>query len=358
MNEPLSSAQGTSEHQPDSGASTPRTATADSQGTRDRQAPARRSRLATGLIRYSGLVGIAVLVIVFTLDLPNLFFTQITLRTIIANQTITGFLALGALVPLAAGLIDLSFASVAGLSLVVTVWLSINTGWSIWLIVLVAIVASLACGLVSGALVALIKLDSLIVTLGMSSVVLGICELITASNSLYGNFPAGFTRLGQGAVGPVPYLTLLLVALAIVVWVWLEHTPAGRYTLATGSNPTAARLAGISVARTHLLSLAASSLIGGIGGVLLAAQVGNASTTIGPGYLLPSIAALFLGATQVRDRANVIGTLIAILLLGTGIKGLQLAGAATWVTDVFNGGVLILAITAAALRSRSATAST
>ena len=72
------------------------------------------------------------------------------------------------------------------------------------------------------------------------------------------------------------------------------------------------------------------------------------------GYLLPVIAALFLGATQVRERPNVGGTLIAIFLLGTGIKGLQLAGAATWVTDVFNGAVLILAITAASIRRRHA----
>jgi ribose transport system permease protein len=311
-------------------------------------------RIWVETVRYSGLLGIAAIVVGFTLYLPNLFFTQITLRTIISNVAITGFLALAALIPLAAGLIDLSFAAVAGLSLVVAVWMSINTGLSIWLIVLIAVLCAAGCGLVSGMLVAFVKLDSFIVTLGISSLVLGLSELITGTNTLYGRFSNGFVNLGEGTMGPIPYLTLALAALAIFVWIWLEHTTAGRYTLAVGSNPIAARLAGISVARTHLATLFACSVLAGVAGVLLAAQVGNGSTTTGPGYLLPAIAALFLGATQVRERPNVAGTLIAIFLLGTGIKGLQLAGAAAWVTDVFNGVVLILAITAAAIRSRHA----
>lgn len=313
------------------------------------------SRLGLTAVRYSGLIGIALLVLIFTLDLPGLFFTEVTFRTIIANQAITGILALGALIPLAAGLIDLSFASVAGLSLVVTVWLNINTSLSIWLIALIAIASAMVCGAVSGALVALVKLDSFIVTLGMSSLILGISELITNSNTLYGTFSSSFSKIGQGSMGPIPYLTIALLVLAVIVWIWLEHTPSGRYTLAVGSNPIASRLAGISVTSTYFVTLIASATVAGIGGVLLASQVGNGSTTTGPGYLLPSIAALFLGATQVRERANVVGTLIAIFVLGTGIKGLQLAGAATWVTDAFNGGVLIVAISAAAIRSRHAT---
>lgn len=307
-----------------------------------------------GLIRFSGLFGIAALIIGFTLYLPGLFFTEVTLRTIIANQTITGLLALAALIPLAAGLIDLSFGAVAGLSLVLTVWLSMNTSWSIWLIAAVAIVAAAICGLVTGALISLVRLDSLIITLGMSSLVVGVSEIVTDGKTLYGQFGSGFVELGRGTMGPIPYLTVALAVLAVLVWIWLEHTPAGRYTLAVGSNPVAARLAGISVVRTHLLAMLASSTIAGVAGVLLAAQVGNGSTTTGPGYLFPAIAALFLGSTQVRERPNVVGTIVAIALLGTGIKGLQLAGASTWTTNVFNGSVLILAVTAASVRSRKA----
>jgi ribose transport system permease protein len=316
--------------------------------------PRRTRGIGDLLIRFSGVVGIVLLVISFSLYLPHLFFSEVTFRTIVSNQAIAGFLALGALIPLAAGLIDLAFASIAGLSLVTCVWLSLNTGLNAWEMALVAVGIAGLCGLVSGLFVALLHLDSFIVTLGMSSLVLGISERITNSNTLYGKFAPDFVRLGQGSIGPVPYLAIALVALGVVVWVWLEHTASGRYVLAVGSNPTAARLSGIKVSRTYVYVLTVSSLVSGLAGVLLAAQVGNGSTTTGPGYLLPAIAALFLGATQIKNRPNVAGTIIAVLLLGTGIKGLQLAGAATWVTDFFNGGILLVAIAAAVLRRRTA----
>lgn len=309
-----------------------------------------------GSIRYSGVIGTLLLVLGFSLYLPNVFFTEVTLRTILSNQAITGFLALAAIIPLAAGLFDLSFAAVAGLSLVVTVKLSIETDLSVGVISLIAVACAIACGTVAGSLIALLELDAFIVTLGMSSLVLGLTELLTGGETLYGQFSPSFRDLGQGDLGPVPYLVLALALLAVVVWVWLEHTPAGRYTLAVGSNSVAARLAGRSVRRTYLLTMMASSCVAGIAGVLLAAQAGVAATTTGPGFLLPALAALLLGATQVRERANVMGTLIAVILLGTGIKGLQLAGADTWVTEVFNGAVLILAVAAASVRVRQAAA--
>lgn len=326
--------------------------------TRD-TAPSRRdSRLPAvtlgGLIRYSGVLGTIVLVIGFAVYLPGIFLTETTFRTILSNQAATGILAMAALLPLAAGQFDLSFAAVAGLSLVVSVKLSTETSLSLPLVILAAIGCSLACGVAIGSLIAFLNLDSIIVTLGASTLILGILEYLTGGKTLYGHFDPRFLNLGRGSLGPVPYVVVFLAALSLLVWIWLEHTPSGRYTLAVGSNPTAARLAGRSVARTYLLVMMASSLLAGIGGVLLAAQANVAATATAPGYLLPALAALLLGATQVRDRANVAGTLIALILLGTGIKGLQLAGAEDWVTPVFNGAVLILAVIAASIRQRRA----
>lgn len=338
--------------------------------TQDRLAPAagsssssvgtpsrRRQQRWVGAVRYSGLFGIALLIVIYGLTLHGVFLSQITLRTIISNQATTGILAIGALIPLTANLIDLSFGSVAGLALVMTVWFSYSTSVPLILVIVFALAASAACGLVSGLLVAYLQLDSFIVTLGMSTLVLGLSTLITGGNTLYGTFDQQFVNLGQGSFGAIPYLTFILLVLALVVWVWLEHTPAGRYTQAVGSNPIAAKLAGISLRKTQILTLLMSSLIAGFAGVLMAAQVGNGSTDVGPGYLLPVVAALFLGATQVRERPNVVGTIIAVFLLGTGIKGLQLAGASNWATNTFNGGVLLLAVAAAAIRRRQAAVS-
>jgi ribose transport system permease protein len=139
------------------------------------------------------------------------------------------------------------------------------------------------------------------------------------------------------------------------MYVVLEHTPVGRRLLATGSNLSAARLAGLRVRRIQTASLVFSGAVAGLAGVLLSAKIGAATTETGPGYLLAAIAALFLGETQIRSRVNVWGTVLAVYLIGTGVKGLQLLGAAPWVNDFFNGCVLLLAVGLAA-RGRKAAA--
>lgn len=312
----------------------------------------RRLTKPLSFARYSGLYGLVLVVAYFTVKLPGLYFTEVTLTTALSSVAVTGILAIGVLIPMVAGMFDLSFASVAGLSMVVTIWLSVETTYPEVVLAAIALAAALAIGGLNGLLVAYLKLDSFVVTLAMSSVALGLTEYLTKGAQIYGNFTSAFKDLGRGGLGAIPYLVLLLAVLALLAWVWLEHTPAGRKTLAVGSNPVASRLAGIHVAKVQFLALVTSSAIAGMAGVLLASQVGIASTVTGPGYLLPTIAAVFLGATQVRGRVNVAGTVIALLLIAAGIKGLQLSGAEPWVTNFFNGTVLLVAIAAGTWRTR------
>jgi ribose transport system permease protein len=132
------------------------------------------------------------------------------------------------------------------------------------------------------------------------------------------------------------------------LWVVLEFTPAGRYLFAVGGNAQASRLAGLPVHRIVFLSLVASGTLSGIAGALLLAQLRLASYDVGPPYLLPAFSAAFLGATQIKaGRVNVIGTLIAVYLLATGVNGLQLAGAPVYINTLFGGVALLLAVTLA-----------
>jgi ribose transport system permease protein len=136
------------------------------------------------------------------------------------------------------------------------------------------------------------------------------------------------------------------------MYVWLEHMPSGRRLLATGNNYNAAKTVGIKVTKIQFLSLVASAVMAGFAGVVLLAEIGSATDSTATAYLLPALAALFLGTTQVINRVNVLGTLVAIYLLGIGIKGLQLHGAAPWIQDFFDGLVLLTAV-ALASRGRS-----
>src|ERR1051325_8062988 len=113
---------------------------------------------------------------------------------------------------------------------------------------------------------------------------------------------------------------------------------------ATGANRTAAKLSGIRTGRARVTAFLFSGVLAAFGGILVPAQVGAADASSGPAYLLPAYAAAFLGATAIRPGFfNVWGTLIAIFLVAIRITGLQLKGAETWVTPIFNGSVLLLA---------------
>jgi ribose transport system permease protein len=137
------------------------------------------------------------------------------------------------------------------------------------------------------------------------------------------------------------------------MWYVLEHTPTGRRAQATGANPEAARLAGVRTSRHVFWSLVVSGVIASVAGVLVAAEIGEVSPTVGPPYLLPAFAACLLGTTQIKvGRFNVWGTLLAILLLATGVKGVQLVGGQLWYTDLFNGIALIGAVSVSVWASR------
>ena len=141
---------------------------------------------------------------------------------------------------------------------------------------------------------------------------------------------------------------------AVAIWYLLEHTATGRRLYATGFNPDAARLAGVRIDRLRFMSLVASGGLAGATGIVLASTLGSGSPSAGTPYLLPAFAAAFLGATQLKHgRFNAGGTIIAVLLLGTGVTGLALANAPQWAGDMFVGVVLIAALALTGLQRRT-----
>ena len=153
---------------------------------------------------------------------------------------------------------------------------------------------------------------------------------------------ANIAQLDAGGI-TLPVLYLLLAATAI--WFLLEHTATGRRLYATGFNADAARLQGVRTDRLRFLTLVTSALLAGFAGVVFASSVGSGSPSAGTPYLLSAYAAAFVGATQLRaGRFNAWGTVIAVLLLGTGITGLGLATSAQWAASLFTGSVLIVAL--------------
>lgn len=298
---------------------------------------------ALRLGRYSGLLLLLVFIAAFAIWIPDTFLTATTARTIAIESAITMVLALGALITLSSGMFDLSLAQNFGLAAVICVSL-ITGGMPPLIAIVLTILIAGAVGAINAILVVVAGIESLIATLGMSSVLIAFTSIVSG-NQYVGPAPESFSTFVSWQPFGIPVLALYAIGAAIVMWYVLEHTPVGRRVYAVGANPDTARLSGIPIFRYIAGSLIVGGLIAGLAGSLEAAKLGTISPELGAPFLLPTYAAVFLSATQIKPgRFNVWGLVVSLYLLGTGVKGLVLAGGQLWITNLFNGVALIVAV--------------
>ncbi len=316
-----------------------------------------RRRINIGLDRFSGLYVLVVIIIIFSIWLPD-FRTWDNASAILTFQAISIMLALGLLLPVAAGAFDLTFGGTMTVSLCFVAWALLDHR-GVWFAVGGAFVIAIVIGLVNAFVVVKLRVDSFIGTLAMSSILLAVAYMISsgAQQPLPQAGYAPFMDFARTEIGPEGYTVqisvLYALILAAVLWWLMEYTPVGRRLYATGGNPVAARLAGVKIGRVTMFAFVVCALIAAFAGIVYLSTTATAAPKVGESYLLPAFSAVFLGATQIKPgRVNVLGTLVAILLLAVGVNGLQLAGAPTYVTDLFNGAALILAMALAARTAR------
>jgi ribose transport system permease protein len=303
--------------------------------------------------RNIGVVYLYALIwIVFTIWVPETWTTWLTHRSVLNQNAILFVVALGLLVPLAAGVFDLAIAGTISASAVMVSWGMVEAGWSIPVAIAAALLVGVIVGNVNAFLVVKIRIDSFIATLGMSSVLTAFAVWRSNNRSILG-MPESFKAIATEFAWGLNKTVIIALVVAIALWFVLEHTPAGRYLFATGGAREAARLAGVQTDRYVWGALVTSAVVAALGGVLLAAQFGSTQAQSGSPYLLPAFAAAFLGATQFKNRFNVWGTVLAVFVLQSGVKGLQLAGVGTtWIESLFFGIALIVAVGLSTFRRR------
>ena len=281
----------------------------------------------------------------FAIWIPDLWLVWGTHRFYLNNEAIRAIVAIGLIIPLSAGVFDLSIGGVISASAVTTAWALETQGWPWPVAVALGLLIGLAAGSVNGFLVVKVKIDSFIATLGMSSVLAAYALWLAEGRSIITS-NEGFKGLTGTAIWGFKWTFVYLIVLAFIVWYVLEHTAAGRYLFATGGGREAARLAGVQVDRYVVGSLMCSAGVAAAGGVLFASNFSSVQSSAGPPYLLPAFAAAFFGSTQFKNRFNVVGTLLAVFVLAAGVKGFQLAGWGNegWLDDLFFGLALILAV--------------
>ena len=294
--------------------------------------------------RISGIYIFVVIFAIFAIRIPDTFLTTSTWSSLLSEQAVTTLVAVGLVVALASGVFDLSVGAVMGCSAAVTAYLVVNSHWSVWPALAASIVFGLLVGCLNALVVVKFRVDSFIGTLGMQSVLYAILLWVTNGQQIVG-LPSVFLSMAYNKFLGIPLPFYIMLVVAFGLWYMMELTPLGRFIEATGGNRDAARLAGVPTTRLMSFAFLMSAVVAALAGVVLLSRVSGAAPNTGADYVLPVFAAAFLGRTQFRPgRFNIWGTVLAVYLLAMITKGLQLEGAQPWLTNLFYGVALILAV--------------
>jgi ribose transport system permease protein len=297
-------------------------------------------------VRNIGAIYVLILIVIlFTIISPDAFPTARTAKSIFNQYAITGMVALSVVVPLAAGVYDLSIGAIVAFAGVLAAWLLQHTSLSPIVVGVLVILACGVIGLVNAFVVTQLQVNSFITTLGTGAIITALTSAVSGDETITGRIGAGFSKLATTSFQGISIAVVYLLAIMLALAYWTERTESGRQIYATGFDPETARLAGVPVTKAIVLSFLTSATVSGFAGLVLSAQVAAGSPDIGQSYLIPAFSAAFLGATQIRGgRFNAWGTVIGVIVLGTGDVALLVSGGPSWTPSLFEGCVLIAAV--------------
>lgn len=303
------------------------------------------TRFAEYVERYGLIVVLLLLFGLFSFLKPGTFLTWGTISTILGSQAVLVVVTLGVIISLTANDFDLSIAYTMTLSSMALAVLNVNMGVPIGWAILISIALGAVVGLINGFFIIVFRIHSLIVTLGVGTFLHGLTLWMSDSNTISGIDPILSSVVIVNRLFGIPLVFYYAILLAAAVWYGFEFTAVGRRVLFVGRGREVARLSGIHTDRLRWGCLVVSGLFGSFAGILYAGTQGAADPISGTSYLLPALAAAFLGSTSIiPGRFNPWGSTIAVYFLVTGITGLIFLGMSSFIQDIFYGGALVLAV--------------
>jgi len=282
-------------------------------------------------------VGAAVLA-----SLSPAFMTGRNLSSVLLGFSFVGIAALGQVLVIIAGRIDLSSGSVMGLSGMVCA-IVMTSGLGMWAGIVAGILTGAACGVFNAIFTVRFGITSFIVTLGTLQVARGITVGLTEGNTVTG-FPDLFLWFGSGTIFGIPFPLIVLILIGLAISFALRSTGIGREVYAVGGNETAARLAGVAVDRIQVGVFVLSGLLAGLAGVLLTARLGAAVSNAATGYELTIIASVVIGGASLAGGAGTaLGVVLGALLIALVNNALVLLTVPTYWQQTFIGAVIVAA---------------
>jgi ribose transport system permease protein len=311
----------------------------------NRLSPAFKSALGI-FARYATIIGLVLMILAFSFLSPKAFPTYGNFINVLNQASLAMIIAGGLTLAVVVGELDLSIAYAASLHGVVVTGLIVKNQLPIPVAIAIVLALGALVGVINGLIVTKLRVNSVIATLGVGTIIVGVAFAYSAGVPIVAGVPEEFLQLalGRWLFGiPNPIIVMALVVGAL--WVLVERTAIGQEIQAVGGNPAAARLAGISVDRIKILGFVISGMCAALTGTLLASRLGSGTTSAADSYLLTAFAAVFLGSATLRDgEFHVLGTFIGTLIIVFGFNGLNIFGAPTFSQYVFQGAILIVAV--------------
>lgn len=308
-----------------------------------------------GLSRYGTIIGLLLMVLFFSINAPGVFLSRANFLNILSQASLTAIIASGLTYTLVVGEFDLSIGYVASFVGLIVTGLMAYEGFPIWLSIICALALGAGIGILNGLLVTKVRINAVISTLGIGTMLTGIGFTYSAFPIATG-IPRAFTDISLGRiVFGLPNPVIIMVVVLLALWTVLNKTDIGQKMQAVGSNMEAARLSGIRVDRIKIFAFATAGFCAALTGTLLSSLLGSGTLAAADGYLLDAFAAVFLGSATLREgEFHITGTLVGVLILAVGFNGLSIFGAPTHFQPIFKGGILVLAVGMSALARRYA----
>ncbi len=338
---------------------TDRTHTLDSPPVASKKKTDKSLNLARLLLEGRAFIALLVIIITFSLLSPN-YFTGANFLTMASHVAIFGLPAIGMLLVILNGGIDLSVGSTLGLAGVMAGFmmqginldaLGVVLYLPVWAVAILTLVIGALVGLANGVLIAWFRVPAFVATLGTMYVARGIALLITnrlTYNKLSGTEAlgnTGFDWLGFNRIFNIPVGVLVLGVVALACGFLLSRSAFGRWLYASGGNERAADLSGVPVKRIKISVYVLSGICAAMAGLVLSSQLTSAGPTAGTTYELTAIAAVVIGgAALTGGRGNVRGTLLGAFVIGFLSDGLVIIGVSAYWQTVFTGAVIVLAV--------------
>lgn len=317
------------------------------------------------LLKARAFFALLVIIAVFSSLSPN-YFSSANFLTMASHVVIFGLPAIGMLLVILNGGIDLSVGSIIGLSGVFSGFLMQGVNleslgfilyFPVWAVALITLLLGAFVGLINGILIAIFRVPAFVATLGSLYVVRGVALLMTNGltyNKLSGNPElgnTGFGWLGFNRILGIPVGVLILLLVALACGFLLSRTAFGRWLYASGGNERAADLSGVPVKHVKIIVYVLSGICASLAGLVLSSQLTSAGPTAGITYELTAIAAVVIGgAALTGGRGNVKGTLLGAFVIGFLSDGLVIIGVSAYWQTVFTGAVIVLAVLLNALQ--------